>query len=547
MGMRAAAYYRVSTARQAEKDLSIPDQRRHAHEFCEARGYELVDEYVEPGASALDDKRPQFQRMLDNATSAEHPFDVILVHSLSRFFRDAFQLEFYRRKLERRGVKLVSMTQDFADDPSGEMVRQVVTAFDQYQSKENAKHVLRSMKENARQGFWNGGPPPYGYQSIAVAVRGDATKKRLEINPKEAAIVRQIFDLYLGAEGCPRMGLKLIVEHLNGRGIRYRKGRLFSTGLVQQILANTTYAGRHYFNKQEHRTGRAKPADEWVELATPVIIDPERFEAALAIRIAHRPANTPPRIVNGPTLLTGLAKCADCGGGMTLATGKGGRYRYYRCASRQIEGRTSCPGRGIPMDRLDALVLGEIEKRVFEPARMKEILARLIERSRHRQRTAGTELRDLRRQERETSDKLARLYDALSAGTVPDATGFRRAVSKLESDQDGLVRQIGRHERRATLPKDILSPRNIELFSAAVRKQFQSPDSRLRKAYVRQYVERVEVADGEIRISGPEAALVAGIATMAQGGKDLSGPAAGVPGLMRDWWAQQDSNLRPAD
>ncbi|WP_269084329.1 zinc ribbon domain-containing protein, partial [Acetobacter tropicalis] len=42
---------------------------------------------------------------------------------------------------------------------------------------------------------------------------------------------------------------------------------------------------------------------------------------------------TAPRIVNGPCLLTGLAVCATCGGGMTLRTGKYGRYRYYTCAT----------------------------------------------------------------------------------------------------------------------------------------------------------------------------------------------------------------------
>jgi hypothetical protein len=36
--------------------------------------------------------------------------------------------------------------------------------FDEYQSKENAKHTLRAMKENARQGFWNGALPPIGYR-----------------------------------------------------------------------------------------------------------------------------------------------------------------------------------------------------------------------------------------------------------------------------------------------------------------------------------------------------------------------------------------------
>ncbi len=140
--LRAALYLRVSTGRQAEHDLSIPDQRAQTAELgCGAR-LDVAAEYVEPGASATDDKRPEFQRMIERACDGDNPFDVIIVHSYSRFFRDAFGLEFYVRKLAKHGVKLVSMTQELGDDPAQVMMRQVISLFDEYQSKENAKHVL---------------------------------------------------------------------------------------------------------------------------------------------------------------------------------------------------------------------------------------------------------------------------------------------------------------------------------------------------------------------------------------------------------------------
>jgi site-specific DNA recombinase len=150
--VRAALYLRVSTGRQADNDLSIPDQRRQARAYCASRGWEIVADYVEPGVSATDDKRPEFQRMIDAATTKPPTFDVIVVHSFSRFFRDQFQLEFYVRRLARNGVRLVSITQELGDDPMSNMIRQIMALFDEYQSKENAKHTLRAMKENARQG-----------------------------------------------------------------------------------------------------------------------------------------------------------------------------------------------------------------------------------------------------------------------------------------------------------------------------------------------------------------------------------------------------------
>ncbi len=115
---RAALYLRVSTTRQAEVDLSIPDQRLQTAAYCERQGWPVIAEYIEPGASAMDDNRPEFQRMIERACDDDHPFEVIVVHSFSRFFRDAFGLEMYIRKIAKHGVRLVSITQELGDDPA---------------------------------------------------------------------------------------------------------------------------------------------------------------------------------------------------------------------------------------------------------------------------------------------------------------------------------------------------------------------------------------------------------------------------------------------
>ena len=215
---RAVLYLRVSTSRQAEVDLSILDQRLQATAYCQRQGWQVVAEYVEPGASAMDDQRAEFQRVIERASDDDRPFDVIVVHSFSRFFRDAFGLEMYIRRLAKHGVRLVPITQELGDDPSQVMMRQVIALFDEYQSRENAKHVLRAMKENARQGFYNGSRVPLGYAVEDVEKRGHRTKKRLVVDPVEAETVRLIFKLYLeGDEGRRSLGIKEIAKTLNAR------------------------------------------------------------------------------------------------------------------------------------------------------------------------------------------------------------------------------------------------------------------------------------------------------------------------------------------
>ncbi|WP_169197069.1 recombinase family protein [Devosia sp. MC1541] len=136
---RAAIYVRVSTSRQAEHDLSLPDQIAQCRAWCDRQGIEVAEVYSEPGASALDDGRPVFQEMIYAAKRDDHPFDLIVVHSLSRFSRDALHSEFYIRELAKVDVRLASITQDIAPDGPGDFIRKVLNLFDEHQSKENAK------------------------------------------------------------------------------------------------------------------------------------------------------------------------------------------------------------------------------------------------------------------------------------------------------------------------------------------------------------------------------------------------------------------------
>ena len=101
-GKRVALYARVSTTRQAEADLSIPDQIRQAEAWCQQHGMTIVCRYIEPGASGTDENRPIFQEMLAEARTKPRPFDMVVVHSFSRFCRDEFTYAAAERDLDAR-------------------------------------------------------------------------------------------------------------------------------------------------------------------------------------------------------------------------------------------------------------------------------------------------------------------------------------------------------------------------------------------------------------------------------------------------------------
>ena len=366
---RAAIYVRVSTSRQAEHDLSLPDQIAQCRQYCDRQGWEVAEVFSEPGASALDEDRPVFQEMIYKAKRLDHPFDFVVVHSLSRFSRDAMHSEYYVRQLGRAGVRLVSITQDVGQDGAGDFIRKMFNIFDEHQSRENAKHVHRAMKENARQGFWNGAKPPFGYSTSVAERRGNKDKKVLVIDEDEAQVVRMIFDFAAGVNG-RSVGVKNIAVWLNERGYT-RRGVRFSTGGIHDILTTSTYFGVHYFNKRDSRTLKAHPPSEWVKIEAPAIISEETFNAVQGLLQSRAPTRVPPRVVTTPTLLAGVARCGYCGAALIQKTGRGngGQYRYYCCSRKLKEGRMSCSGIRMPMDKLDDIVIGEVANRVLEPTR----------------------------------------------------------------------------------------------------------------------------------------------------------------------------------
>ena len=537
--MIVALYARVSTAKQAEKDLSIPDQVRQIREWCERQGHSVAVEYIEPGASATNDRRPVFQQMISEACVSPPPFDTVIVHSLSRFFRDSFELAFYERKLMKAGVKLVSITQQTGDDPSGGMLRQMISIFDEYQSKENGKHTLRAMRENARQGFVNGSVPPFGYRKEEVELQGrKGKKKKLAVDPGEAAIVKKVFDIYLNGHNGHALGIYGVADCLNRQGITFR-GRPWSKGLVEGVLSNTAYIGEHYFNKKHAKTRKRKPKSEWVLSKVPPILDETIFKRSQRLREARNPDNVPPRVVGNSTLLTGLLKCGCCGAGMTLATGKGGQYRYYKCSTR-IRMGNSCGSVNLPTGKLDDLILHSLADKVFTESRVRIMLNELKKRLLNSRDASAGQLKTLTAELEKNQRSLDRLYQAVEEGLLPmDATLTERA-HRLQAQRQAILTEIAGIKRQKEMPKQLLSSRHVSAFCQALKGRLLNRSSGFGKRYLRLLVDEIRVMGKEIRIKGSYSALA-----QAVGQKNLGTPV-GVPRFGYAWLPGQDSNLQPS-
>ncbi|RLL49113.1 recombinase family protein, partial [Mariprofundus sp. EBB-1] len=499
--MVVALYARVSTVRQAEKDLSIPDQIRQMEDWCKAKGYKVGVKYVEAGASGTDAKRPAFQRMITDATLSPPPFDAIIIHSLSRFFRDSLEFGLYERKLNKIGVKLISITQQTSDDPSGEMARKIFSIFDEYSSKENGKHTLRAMNENARQGFFNGSRPPFGYQTIDSEIKGrHGYKKRLAINPTEASIVKQIYKLYLNGHNGKSLGMKGIANHFTERGISMR-GKPWRIQKIQDILSSKTYTGEYYFNQTDSKTKKKKPKSEWIRLDIESIIEAETFRSTEELRDARSHERVPPRMVNNPTLLTGILKCGCCGSGMTLATGKGGKYKYYKCTTRINKGNAHCSSKNIPMDKLDEIVLGRLVKCVFTPERINIIADNLRSSSKKSNEQTDQQLQLFQQELKAIDAKMDRLYEAVESGFLPMDETLQVRAEKLRVRRQDVLIELSSIRRISQTPFSTISKRHIEAFSKALRSRLVTNND-FSKGYLKLLVNKITVNEEEAIIEG---------------------------------------------
>ncbi|BAV63286.1 recombinase family protein [Sphingobium cloacae] len=546
---RAALYLRVSTPRQAEHDLSIPDQRRQMENYCTGKGWEIATEFVEPGNTATDDRRPSFQAMIDAAMEKPPAFNVIVVHSFSRFFRDQFQFEFYVRKLAKNGVKLVSITQDLGDDPMSVMMRQIMTLFDEYQSKENAKHTLRAMNENARQGFWNGARAPIGYRIVVSEQRGAKLKKKLEIDPIHAETVRLIYRMALnGIDNSGAMGLKRIATWLNDNNIRTRTGGRWGLAAVHQVLTRTTYIGEHRFNTRDHKTRTPKPQAEHAVMEVPPIVTRVEWEAVQRSLKARSPMAMPPRAVGGTTLLTGICFCACCGGAMTLRTGTssvGREYRYYTCSTKARQGAKGCPGLTIPMDKLDSAVAEHLETRLLEPKRLEALMDQIIDRrdewvDRRRQHVA-----ELERRATEAETKLKRLYEAIEDGLIDMRdSSLKDRIAELTVIRDQTRGDAERAVAHIEKIGPAITAESLRRFALAAKRKLRNDDGSFARDHLRAVAQRVEVVSKtEVRILGTRTELLRTL-TAASG---VEAAVLGVRGFEPKWRARNDSNVRPSD
>jgi len=351
-------------------------------------------------------KRPAFVEMLKLVESGKADFVEILVYDESRFSRavDPRESTYWKLHFKRYGVTVVIVhSKSTGGNDIGSFVLEVVESAEASEySQKLSRATLRGQKDNARRGFSNGGPPPYGLKRIAVdKVSGQKTrdlqtgehvnqeteKSRWDIgNPMEVEVVKRIF-----AERSKGLGFVSIADHLNKgnvapprTGRRRNQNGKWSGGSVKAIIENRSYVGDRVFNvhPQSHLAGPEKPLwinkkEDWivVEDAHQAIVSREVFELANRNRQPYQRKN---RYTNdSPYLLTGLIRCSHCGCRFYGQNQKQKNVRYYEDSGYVSRGRSTCSSFKINKEKIERFVVQSIRAKILNsdlPVRLEKML-----------------------------------------------------------------------------------------------------------------------------------------------------------------------------
>ena len=327
---RCAIYTRVSTEEQAREGYSLPAQEERLRSHAKSQGWAVYKLYVDDGYSAASRKRPALQQLLADATLRR--FHVVLAYKIDRLSRSLKDLIDIVAELNESEVGFKSCTELIdTTRPEGRLMFHQFGSFAQYERELISQRTKFGMMKRLQLGLWNG-IPPYGDRIV---------ESKLVIEPKEAAVVKRIFNWYLKRN----MGVVAISRELNEQGINPRRAERWKGNTIHKMIGHPLYVGL------------VRWAGEVAQGCHQPIIEQEVFDMAQATMKARH--HTKGRQLRSPNYLAGLVTCGLCGAAMRVTyPGGKSRYRYYTCNNRL--NHQSCRQDYIRADLLEHSVIAEI-------------------------------------------------------------------------------------------------------------------------------------------------------------------------------------------
>ena len=427
--MRAAIYARRSTDEHQAESLDV--QVENAKRFIASNGWELTADgiFIDDAVSRAEfKKRPGLVALLNAAK--DRRFDVAVARDETRLGGDLFRSGLAIQDLLDAGARLFYYFTEEEVSLEGAVDKFLVAARGfaaELEREKTAQRTHEHLLSKARRGL-NVGGRVYDYQNVETKEGGKRTKVEYRIDDAQAAIVREVFTRFAAGDG-----LRTIVTDLNARSVPSphagRRGSgSWSPSCIWAMLRRPRYRGLLVCGKKAktYRGGTkvriARPEAEWVQVEAPhlQIIPDDLWEAAQR-RMAQTRRLTGRAGARGPKpryLLTGLARCSECGGPLQVANSKAGRklIKVYGCSWHRNRGDAVCANTvRRPVESVDEAVVGWVRENVLTEALILETLREVRRRLTERAKESSNEVPALERELRQLKAEVQRLANALAS------------------------------------------------------------------------------------------------------------------------------------
>ena len=377
-------YTRVSTSMQVD-GYSLDAQKDKLRKYAEYQEMSIVGEYSDEGKSGKSvEGRPQFKQMLSDIEKGKDDVDYVLVFKLSRFGRNAADILSSLQKMQDYGVNLICVEDGIdSSKDAGKLMISVLSAVAEIERENILVQTMEGRRQKAREGRWNGGFAPYGYQ----LVNGE-----LIIAEDEAEIIRIIYDKFVNTT----MGMAAIAAFLNNSSYKKKLRQNntiegFSTSFVKGVLDNPIYCGKLAFGRRKNEKIPGTGSEYHIVKQKDYLLSDGIHEAIISEEMwnqAHRKRQetgvlqVKTHSLEYEHILSGIIKCPVCGSGMYGNVNRKkhpdrGYYKdyfYYACKHRKlVDGHRCTYKRQWNEDRINAAVEEIIRKFVKNPKFEQEI------------------------------------------------------------------------------------------------------------------------------------------------------------------------------
>ena len=309
---RARTRERANTSAET-RGLAVKRQEADCRAKAEALGWDVVDVYTDNDTSASNGKkRPGFEQLLDDIAAGK--IEAIVAYSSSRMYRRPADLQRLIDLARNPGIEIATIVSGKIDldTADGRMLAGVLAQFDQSEIERMGERIRRKSAEIAAAGRPHGGgvrPLGYRYEPRRIEKDGTVTDGNYVVVPEEAEVVQGVVKGILEGRSMTSM-----VRELNERGLTTTKGARWTVPTMGKVIRNPVVAGLRTYKGTTVR-------GTW----EPIITQEEQELASRMLTANHRGVmwakGTKPKY-----LLSGLMRCAHCGGKLYFTKQGGGTY-----------------------------------------------------------------------------------------------------------------------------------------------------------------------------------------------------------------------------